>query len=480
MRVCGFVEGIVTFGLCWSSVFGYADQAKSVVKVEPLVAESGIEIDTQQLSRGMETLKTGVLKSGKFVILGDSENQAPDLCLRGTVLDCKCQPISSTVGGYTFTSFRASCEIRMVFLNGLSLQELVSDTFVGVCETKAKRLPDAVLPQAQREARAVAIDDAMGKVTKFLTEQSQFEPAPGLANVEVFLLEEPPTQGQLKMASAFGSGLDGQKFFLANYSVMQRKIRDLLVLRLTESGADVKLLEGNDAYSAYKAKDQMLVGVFFDPEMNEFSIDNGLIDEVKANSQDAVVVYYRIDAMTYDAATSKLYIGASLNLRNFSHNIYEPYASMPTVEIEVATASREVIMDRIATESASLFDRIWKANGKSAKIAAIAKRIGTVGKDRPLTLQVNATVFDSKVRKRVLYELRKRIVAKQLCAAKDIRSLNDSLKATIMKPDIDDAETLYMEYIYPIFEDLNVELTDDQVTYSGRDLLVKPGKEEVK
>lgn len=463
--------------LCMLPLMSTADVAKSLIKIEPIAVGDGVDIDAQQLTRGLETLKTEVLKSGKYVIFGDNESQDPDLCMNGSVLSCQCQPINAKVGDYTFTAFKASCEIRMTFVNGLTKQELKSDVFSGSHETKAKRIPEAALPQAARAARSAAIDDAMIKVVSFLSERSDFDPPPSLENIEVFLLEEPPTQGQLKMAAAFGSGLDGQKFFLANYGVMQRKIRDLLVLRLGESGADVKLLEGNDAYASFKTKDQMLVGVYFDPEKNEFAIDDDLINEVKANNPEAIVVYYRIDAMAFDASDSKMHIGVSMNLRNFAYNFYEPYASLPSVEFSVETSSKEVVMDKIATETAHLFDRIWKANGKGSKIVAISRKVANAGQGRPLVLQINPTVFDAKERKRILYNIKKELVARKLCTTKDVKTLNNSFRATIIKSDIENGETLYMEYLLPMLQGLGLELTDDQVSYSVREVLIKPGQE---
>ena len=84
---------------------------------------------------------------------------------------------------------------------------------------------------------------------------------------------------------------------------------------------------------------------------------------------------------------------------------------------------------------------------------------------------INASVFDSKVRRRVMYALRKELPAKKV--ASKIKTTNTTLVATVDNPAIKDPDMLYMEYILPILKGMKVELTDDKVFISGRTITIR-------
>ena len=119
------------------------------------------------------------------------------------------------------------------------------------------------------------------------------------AGIELIIMEEPPTLGQMKMDKAFGNGIDGQKFFMQNYTTFQRRLRDAIVKKVGTFGFDVKLLEDNDQYAKFKSKDGTLVGVYFDVNSNNFAVDRDLLKTVKENNPDTLVLYYRIDAIIF-------------------------------------------------------------------------------------------------------------------------------------------------------------------------------------
>ena len=75
------------------------------------------------------------------------------------------------------------------------------------------------------------------------------------AGIELIVMEEPPSLGQMKMDKAFGNGIDGAKFFMQNYTTFQRRLRDAIVKKVGTFGFDVKLLADNDLYEKFKSKD---------------------------------------------------------------------------------------------------------------------------------------------------------------------------------------------------------------------------------
>ena len=79
--------------------------------------------------------------------------------------------------------------------------------------------------------------------------------------IELVIMEEPPTLGQMKLDKAFGNGIDGMKFFMQNYTTFQRRIRDAIIKKVSTFGFDVKLLEDNELYEKFISKEGNLVGV---------------------------------------------------------------------------------------------------------------------------------------------------------------------------------------------------------------------------
>ena len=105
-----------------------------------------------------------------------------------------------------------------------------------------------------------------GMATIDLEEANEWLEARGVnrqGSIQIVVMEEPPSLGSMKFDEAFGTGIDGAKFFLQNYTLFQRKIRDALVKKVGTLGFDVQLLEDRPVYKKFLTADGTLVGVRF-------------------------------------------------------------------------------------------------------------------------------------------------------------------------------------------------------------------------
>ena len=301
---------------------------------------------------------------------------------------------------------------------------------------------------------------------------------------ELVVLEEPPAQGAIKLDKALGTGLDGAKFFLQNYTTFQRRVRDAIIKKVDAFGFDVKLLADNDLYTEFKSKDGTLVGCYFDPEKKDetgkatggFEINNGLIDCVKENNPDCVALYYRIEALIYNPATKKITVTVAFNFKSLVNNVTKSIGAA-SHGIILDTTAKDEIIDQMAFCAETAANRLFNADDMSQKLNSLLTSIRNAAKQPkgPLTMVVNAKAFDGKVRKKVMYMLKKELIAKKISSASKIKSNNTTLTAVIdEKSGIKEADTLYMEHISPILENLGVELDDDKVSYSDNKLIIKP------
>ena len=295
------------------------------------------------------------------------------------------------------------------------------------------------------------------------------------AGIELIVMEEPPTLGQMKMDKAFGNDLDGNRFFIQNYTTFQRRLRDAIVKKVGTFGFDVKLLADNDQYEKFKSKDGTLLGVYFDVNSNNFVVDRDLLNEVKANNPDTIVLYYRIDSLSFDPATRKIQTTVAFSMKNLASNVTKAIGSQGFGLITDNTA-KSMIMEDIAKCAEAAMNALMNAEGAAAKLNNIAMSIKNAADmpKGPLKLIVNASAFDRKIRKRALYTLKKELVAQKIASAGNIKSSNTTLTATIDNANIKEADALYMEYVSPILEKIGVELSDDKVNYAGNTLTIKP------
>ncbi len=295
------------------------------------------------------------------------------------------------------------------------------------------------------------------------------------AGIELVIMEEPPTQGQMKMNDAFGSGLDGQRFFMQNYTTFQRRLRDAIMKKVGTFGFDVKLLADNDLYAKFKTKDATLVGVYFDVNNNKFANDPDLLKTVKENNPDTLVLYYRIDALIYESSTRKIRATVAFNMKDLNTGVTKSVGAQ-TFELRSRSTGKDGMMDEMAYCAEAAMNALMNAEGAAAKLNNIAMSIKNAKNmpKGPLKLIVNASAFDAKIRKRALYTLKKELIAKKITSASKIKSSNTTLTAIIDNPSIKEADALYMEHVSPILEKIGIELADDKVNYAGNTVTIRP------
>ena len=295
------------------------------------------------------------------------------------------------------------------------------------------------------------------------------------AGIELIVMEEPPALGQMKIDKAFGNDIDGEKFFMQNYTTFQRRLRDAIVKKVGTFGFDVKLLADNDQYEKFKTKDGTLVGVYFDVNSNNFAVDRDLLKAVKENNPDTLVLYYRIDALIFEASTSKIRATVAFNMKDLNTGVTKSIGSQ-SFEFVSKAKSKDMVIDDIAYCAEAAMNSLMNAEGAAAKLNNIAMSIKNTADmpKRPLKLIVNASAFDAKIRKKALYTLKKELIAQKITTADKIKSSNTTLTATIDNPNIKEADALYMEHVSPILEKIGITLDDDKVNYAADTVTIKP------
>ena len=316
-----------------------------------------------------------------------------------------------------------------------------------------------------------SVDVEADKINSWLKEKGFSQQA----GIELVIMEEPPALGQMKMDEAFGNGVDGQKFFMQNYTTFQRRLRDAIVKKVGTFGFDVKLLADNDQYEKFKSKDGTLVGVFFDVNSNSFAIDRDLLKAVKENNPDTLVLYYRIDALIFEPSTRNVRTTVAFNMKDLNTGVTKSIGAQ-SFEYKSQSAGKDGVMDDIAYCAEAAMNSLMNAEGAAAKLNSIAMSIKNAQNmpKGPLKLIVNAAAFDAKIRKRALYTLKKEFIAQKITSSSKIKSSNTTLTATIDNPAIKEADALYMEHVAPILEKIGIELADDKVNYAGNTVTIKP------
>lgn len=293
--------------------------------------------------------------------------------------------------------------------------------------------------------------------------------------IELIIMEEPPSLGQMKLDKAFGNDIDGMRFFMQNYTTFQRRIRDAIMKKVATFGFDVKLLADNDQYEKFKTKDGTLLGVYFDVNSNTFAIDRDLLKTVKENNPDTLVLYFRIDSLFFETATRRIHADVAFNLKNLSNGVTKNFGHGEFDSYSRSTNKDGVISDLAYCAEAAM-NSLMNAEGAASKLNQIAMSIKNPANmpKGPLKLIVNASAFDKKIRKRAMYMLKKELIAKKITSSSQIKSSNTTLTAVIDNPAIKEADALYMEHVSPILEKIGIELSDDKVHYAGSTVTIKP------
>ena len=293
--------------------------------------------------------------------------------------------------------------------------------------------------------------------------------------IELTIMEEPPSLGQMKLDKVFGVDVNGTKFFIQNYTRFQRNLRDAIVKKVGNYGFDVKFLANNDLYEKFKSKDDTLLGVFFDVNSNNFVVDRDLLKEVKANNPDTLVLYYRVDTLIFNAENRKIRASIALNIKNLKNNVTYSIGSQTFQYITRSTQKDEIIDDISYCATAAMNSLINSEDGvKNLNDIIMSIKNSAKMSKGPIRLIVNTSTFDKKIQKRVLWNLKKEMIAKKITSSSNIEISGTTLTATIDNKNITASDDLYWEYIEPIFQKLGVELNDDKFRSDGNTLTIRP------
>lgn len=313
-----------------------------------------------------------------------------------------------------------------------------------------------------------------GVATLKLDEINQWLEARGVNRqgaIQVVVMEEPPSIGKMKFDQAFGTDIDGNKFFLQNYTLFQRKIRDALVKKVGTLGFDVQLLEDKEAYKRFKTADGTLLGVHFDPDANQFVVDRDLLDEVKAQQPDTIVLYYRIDTLVFEPNTREMRSTIALSFKSLANDVTKAIGdaswSMKTVQTQ-----KDLIIDDFAFCTSLAVNKLMNGEVAAERLNHLAMSLQNapaVSKG-PMKLIFNAVGVDEKVRKRMLFQIKKQMETAGLVDKTDknaVKTIGNTMTAIISGKDIDGLEDLYFEHLDGIFTGIGLEITDDQVIYDN-------------
>ena len=294
------------------------------------------------------------------------------------------------------------------------------------------------------------------------------------SSLEIFVMEEPPDAGQMMLGEEVGN------FFFNRYNMFQRRIRDALVKMVGEFGFSVILLEDNESYEDMKKTDPVLVGVSYNVngDTKGFTRTPDFLRTVQENNPDAIALYYRIDALAYDADTGKIRTTVALNFKNLAANKTQNVGSR---DFQYITQNKkpDMIMADFGTCVESAMFALLNGEGMAAKLSHTIKsmRNAAARPKGPMKLVINCSKVDKKIKIRVRNGLKKALVAAGLTDKTKV--VKDSLSC-VVKPnkdfgDLDDVWGKVSEIIPELLGD-DIEISDDWAKKNGDTLTVTIGK----
>ena len=294
------------------------------------------------------------------------------------------------------------------------------------------------------------------------------------SSLEIFVMEEPPDAGQIQLGDEVGN------FFFTRYNMFQRRIRDALVKKVGEYGFSVILLEDNENYEDMKKTDPVLVGVSYNVngDTKGFTLTPNFLRTVQENNPDAIALYYRVDALTFDPDTGKIRTTVALNFKDLAGNKTQNIGSRDFSYI-TRNKKADMIMADFGTCVESAMFALLNGEGVGAKLAHTVKSMRNKAQrpSGPMKLVINCSQVDSKIKIKVRNGLKKALVAAGL--TDQTKVVKDSLSC-VVKPskefgDLDDVWGKVSEIIPELLGD-EIEITDDWAKKNGDTLTVTIGK----
>lgn len=309
---------------------------------------------------------------------------------------------------------------------------------------------------------------------------AQFLEAKGLSanamadgsEVQIVVMEEPPDAGQMQLGDDVGN------FFFTRYNMFQRRIRDALVKKVNAFGFKVVFLEDDENYKEMKKKDPVLVGVSYDvnKDTRGFVATPDFIETVQNNNPDVIALYYRIDALAYDADKGAIRTTVALNLKNLSSTTTKNIGSRD-FEFSTSNTKPDMLMADFGTAVERAMFAVLNGEDMGPKLSHMmtALRAAAARPAGPMKLVVNCSNVDKKIRVRFRVAIKKALIEKGLTDAKNLKIVKDSLSCTITK-EFSDLDDLWAEVSEIIVAAGVEDIADDAAKKSGNTLTVTPGK----
>lgn len=279
------------------------------------------------------------------------------------------------------------------------------------------------------------------------------------------ILEEPPAVGAMKMNEFFGTDVAGLKWFFMNYTMFQRKVRDAINKKVGEMGFDVSEPAENRIFDKYKSPDGTLFGVHFDAEANAFAVERDLLEAVRDNIPDALVLFYRIDTLAMDPGAGQIRSSVAFSVKNLASGTTKAFGDSSFTMPYSSKTGRDLAMDDLARATVLAMNKLLNAEDAARKLNHIATSLQSAANrpKGPMKLVVNSSVFDAASRRRTMFMLKKALVERDLATPEGIQTTETTLSATISKAGIDGLDGLQFEYLEDIFSELDVML--DETAY---------------
>ena len=298
-------------------------------------------------------------------------------------------------------------------------------------------------------------------------------------NVKIVILEEVPDAGAMKCAEAFGTGLEGKSFFFTRYSMFQRTIRDELIKAVNSIGLSVSLLENDDAYAEYKANDPNLLGVYFDPSVNDagdFKVTPNFLNTVRDNNPDTLALYYRIDTLAFDTESRKARVSVSISFKNLKNGTTETLGKHSETSPTIASRDMSIVMDDMANTTSRAAVTLISANDGQKRVMNIIKKL-MAPPEKIRKLVVNVSNIDKKIQTRAKLAIKKEMISANLIDDKKTVSKGPSLSVQLRVPSASEDEI--WEKLIEIFDAAGIEVSDDQKTVNRDTMTITPGKDTV-
>ncbi len=283
---------------------------------------------------------------------------------------------------------------------------------------------------------------------------------------ELIILEEPPSAGDMDLKSE-----DLNNFIFNNYTEFQRSIRDIISKKNSEAGFKCKDLEDDEMYEAFKSKDSTLMGVFYNHKEKKFDIHKDLINEIKDNNPDTIIFYYRIAALIYEPSEKLLKATISLSLKKMGDKTTTGIGKQ-RYSLSVSSINKMNIIDNLSLCAENAITLIMNEEGKKQLKDSIMAINNSSSENEPIVLTMNLKVIDKKIRKRMGYAIKKKLILLGFVEDKNIKLRGNNLSATLKQTG--NSEDFYYDKLDPILQDIGLELSDESIFCNGHKITIKP------